>query len=1135
MQQIKVKINNQEYIAYEGQTILDVIRKYNIDNIPTLCHREDLKPYNSCFLCVVEVKGKPNLVPSCSAKVHNGMEIITKNSRIIASRKTALELILSNHYADCIAPCTLECPAHVDIQGYISLASMGAYEEAAKLIRKNNPFVSVCARVCVRKCENVCRRGIYDEAVAINDIKRYIADCPQIYEVYETPKPPTNKKVAIIGAGPSGLTAAYYLGLLGHEVHIYEALEQAGGMLRYGIPEYRLPKEILDKEINYILKASQAILYLKTKIPQDLSFQTLKQNYNAIYIATGAFTSNNIRIPNENNTKGIISGVDFLKDKAINPMPITGTIVVVGGGNTAIDAARVAVRLGAKKVIILYRRTKAQMPADPLEIKGCEDEGVQIIELTAPIEIIPTPDGYIKSLKCIRMKLGELDSSGRRSPIPIENSEFQINCDVLISAIGQKPQVQDLAKEFGFKLTKWDTIEVDPYTMMTSVPGVFAGGDSADDGPTVVIDAIADGKNASDSIHKYLCNAPKINYKNVKTEFHVKKDLFENIDINNIQNIIKDFSTNDLSFSKRHHPKELKPEQRKNNFNEIVLGFDKPNLVEESHRCLGCGCPAYYECDLRLYAQEYNVDINKFAGKYNKFEVQRSHPHIIYDPNKCVLCGRCIRVCSKIIGLSALGRVNRGANTIISFALKPLQQTNCINCGNCVDACPTGALYFKLPYSQIAAFTPIKIDSICPLCSLGCNITINLISKDKFYITSTSTPRSYLCDIGRFTYKKYFDNPKLISARLTTNNESQQISIKSAIELSAQNIKETLSKYGAESIAILASLNLSEECLSIIQDLAISKIKTTNIGSLNLLINEIYNVDKIQPLLPYLTQNLTVEQLFENKDLIIIINSNTEHYPYLNAQIINKLKTKSTKLIYLHNNLNNSLLKLANIALNLKEIPTLIQQLNLIFKNKSLSQTTSSSISSSLTDILNTLKKQISSSKNILLIYEDSNQTDTSVVYDLQQFLIILKDLNINNNLIMLTKFSNYYGFIKHSLDPALMSNNSSLKGAKNYLQLKEKFINSQIKTVLLIGEDFIEPSILNNYLNKLESIIYLGSVNLPFKANTNILIPYPNIFESSSGYRYNFLGQKIFYPTILPSSSEFSDIEILKQLKYLL
>ncbi|MBW1765207.1 MAG: FAD-dependent oxidoreductase, partial [Deltaproteobacteria bacterium] len=340
MPEIQVKINEKSIKTTSDQTILEVVNKHELDMIPTLCHDNRIEPYSSCFLCVVEVNQMEKLVPSCSTKVTEGMEIITSNDHILESRKTALELLLSNHYADCIGPCMNKCPAGVDAQGYIGLISQGKYNQALQLIKQNNPLPLSIGRVCVRDCETDCRRNLVDEAVAINYQKRYVADLDAHKKWKPEIAPEKNKRVAIVGGGPSGLTCAYYMTIKGYKVTIFEKSAQLGGMLRYGIPEYRLPKEILDDEINWILSLGVEV---KTGVTMGKDFVTkdlFNDGYDAVYLAVGAQKATPMRLKGEESIHGVLKGIDFLHQTQTNgAFNFAGRVAIIGGGNTAIDAA----------------------------------------------------------------------------------------------------------------------------------------------------------------------------------------------------------------------------------------------------------------------------------------------------------------------------------------------------------------------------------------------------------------------------------------------------------------------------------------------------------------------------------------------------------------------------------------------------------------------------------------------------------------------------------------------------------------------------------------------------------------------------------------------------------------------------
>jgi len=465
-----------------------------------------------------------------------------------------------------ISPCENACPASVNVPGYLALISVGRVKDAYNLIRQENPLPSVCGRVCTHPCEYKCRRGQMDEPLAICDLKRYAAD-----EVLKSNEPfmdlvfPKNgKSVGIIGAGPSGLTCAYYLGRLGYDVTIYEAQPVAGGVLVFGIPEYRLPKEILRKEIETIKQVGVHII-TDIEVGVDVSFNELRTKHDALYISTGAQLSRKVGVEGE-KLPGVYHGFDLLKDVNLGKeVDLSGVIAVIGGGSTAFDTARVAIRKGAKEVHILYRRTIDDMPADKREIAEAVEEGVIIHELVAPIEFIG--DERVNKIKCYRMELSGFDNDGRKKPVKIDGSEFYMDVDHVIPAVSQYSDLPFVTRE-EVEATPMGTFIVDQDTRMTSMPGVFAGGDVVR-GSDVVITAIADGKAAAASIDKYLGGKGILN-------------KGEPIDI---PMIIDD---SEVEEHDRFPMEYLDVEDRVQNFNEVTKGFHRLNAIAEAMRCLRC-------------------------------------------------------------------------------------------------------------------------------------------------------------------------------------------------------------------------------------------------------------------------------------------------------------------------------------------------------------------------------------------------------------------------------------------------------------------------------------------------------------------------------------------------------------------
>ena len=427
------------------------------------------------------------------------------------SYRTAIDYFNSDLFSYSIVKetpvCQRTCPVNLDVRGYLGLIADGKYEESLSLIREKLPFPGIIGRICPHPCEDYCNRGTTDKPLCIRDLKRFVADHELKNGKPQACKERLNsreEKIAIIGSGPAGLTCAHDLTLEGYKVVVYEALPRAGGMLAVGIPDYRLPQTILEQEIDVVRDLGVEIKY-NTTLGKDFTLDDLlKQDYKAIFIAVGAHQGMSMRTPGE-NTPGVISGVVLLRDLNLGEKVAVGRRVgVIGGGNVAIDAARSSLRCGSQEVIIFYRRSRAEMPASDEEIEAALHEEIKIEYLTAPQEVI-VKDNRVKGLRLIRMELGEPDASGRRRPVPIEGSQFEVELDMIIPAIGQRSDLSFIPEGDIIKTTSWGTIVVDSDTLATGKPGVFAGGDCVD-GPGIAIQAIATGKKAAESINNYLTN-----------------------------------------------------------------------------------------------------------------------------------------------------------------------------------------------------------------------------------------------------------------------------------------------------------------------------------------------------------------------------------------------------------------------------------------------------------------------------------------------------------------------------------------------------------------------------------------------------------------------------------------------------
>ncbi|MGD9043973.1 MAG: FAD-dependent oxidoreductase [Desulfobacterales bacterium] len=502
--------------------------------------------------------------------------------------KTMSERLMHfNSSDDRLAPCRQTCPAEIDIPLYIDQIRKGDYEGAVNTIRERNPFLLSCGRVCPHPCEVNCRRGIEDEPVSINQLKRFVAD----YEMNSEERlpvrmaPETRKRIAVIGGGPAGLTCAYFLRRLGHQVHIFEAMPKLGGMLRYGIPQYRLPKEVLDWEIEGILNLGVDFT-ANVRFGQDFDLTSLvASGFDAIFLGIGAWKDASLRVEGE-DLKGCYTGIDFLSRLASGEnIPVGRTAAIIGGGNTAIDCTRNLIRLGVEKVYIVYRRTRAEMPANAVEIDAAEHEGVEFQFLAAPVEVKGNEDGHVTHLEYLKMELGEPDASGRRRPVPIEGSETLLETDMVITAIGQSPEISFTERSrkrlAELKTTRWNTIDVDPATLQSNIPYLFAAGDAAT-GPALVVDAIGGGRRAARSIHQFVMGQEVT--ANTK---ELGKDLIAETLFDHVDGVIK---------NPRAPMPELPVEERIYSFVEVDQVLTEDSAKNESNRCLSC-CLTCYDKD----------------------------------------------------------------------------------------------------------------------------------------------------------------------------------------------------------------------------------------------------------------------------------------------------------------------------------------------------------------------------------------------------------------------------------------------------------------------------------------------------------------------------------------------------------
>ena len=511
---------------------------------------------------------------------------------IIRVRTSSERLIHFNQSDDCLAPCRQTCPAEIDIPKYIGRIRDGDYEGAVNTIRERNPLLLACGRVCPHPCETNCRRGIEDEAVSINQLKRFVAD----YEMNSGKRlpisvaAPTHKRIAVVGGGPAGLSCAYFLKRLGHDATIFEAMPKLGGMLRYGIPEYRLPEKVLDWEIDSILNLG-VTYHTNVKFGYDFDLSSLvAAGFDAVFLGIGAWKDSQLRVEGE-DLNGCHTGIDFLSNLAKGNAPPIGRIAaVIGGGNTAIDCTRNLIRLGAEKVYIVYRRTRGEMPANEVEIEAAEEEGVEFLFLAAPVRVMGDENNQATHLEYLQMELGEPDASGRRRPVPIEGSETLLETDMVITAIGQSPDISftetTRARLKELQTTRWNTIDVNSDTLQSNIPYLFAAGDAAT-GPSLVVSAIGGARRAARSIHQFVMGQEVVAAPNEIGANPIPETIFDQV-----EGIIK---------CTRAPMPELPVNERIRSFIEVDQVLTEEAARGESNRCLSC-CLTCYNKDTELVA-----------------------------------------------------------------------------------------------------------------------------------------------------------------------------------------------------------------------------------------------------------------------------------------------------------------------------------------------------------------------------------------------------------------------------------------------------------------------------------------------------------------------------------------------------